>query len=43
MADTDAEADLRRKAERSADAKPGFRTHALVCVLVNLGLAALIC
>ncbi|MBA3811320.1 MAG: 2TM domain-containing protein [Caulobacteraceae bacterium] len=33
--------DLRREAERRADAKLGFRTHALVYVLVNAGLAAL--
>jgi|HubBroStandDraft_3_1064219.scaffolds.fasta_scaffold144253_2 hypothetical protein len=32
---------LRRSATRRADAKIGFRTHALVYVLVNAGLAAL--
>jgi len=32
---------LRRSATRRADAKIGFRTHALVYVLVNVGLAAL--
>lgn len=32
---------LRREAERRADAKLGFRTHALVYVLVNAGLLAI--
>jgi len=32
---------LRREAERRADAKLGFRTHALIYVVVNAGLAAL--
>ena len=35
------EADLRRRAERSVNAKLGFRYHATVFVLVNGGLAAL--
>lgn len=35
------EADLRRMAERRADAKLGFRHHALVYVVVNAGLAGL--
>jgi hypothetical protein len=41
MPDLDTDADLRRMAERRADAKLGFRSHALVYVIVNAGLAAL--
>jgi hypothetical protein len=33
--------DLRRKAERRADAKIGFRIHLLVYALVNAGLFAI--
>ncbi|MGI9168775.1 MAG: 2TM domain-containing protein [Caulobacteraceae bacterium] len=39
--DANQEAELRRLAERRADAKLGFRSHALVFVLVNAGLATL--
>jgi hypothetical protein len=35
------ESDLRRRAERRADMKIGFRIHALVYVLVNAGLVVL--
>jgi hypothetical protein len=35
------EEEMRRKAERRAHAKLGFRTHLTVYVIVNLGLAAL--
>jgi hypothetical protein len=34
------DADLRRRAERRVAAKAGFRIHALVYVLVNVGLLA---
>jgi hypothetical protein len=35
------EEEMRRKAERRANAKLGFRIHLVVYVIVNLGLAAL--
>ena len=38
MSDEDA---LRRRAERQADVKLGFRTHLFVYVLVNAGLVAI--
>ena len=41
MTDMRSDEELRRAATRRADAKIGFRTHALVYVLVNLGLTAL--
>jgi hypothetical protein len=40
MTDAD-DADLRRRAERRADAKLAFRSHLAVYVLVNLGLFAI--
>ena len=39
--DAGPEAALRRTAERRVEAKAGFRTHALVFALVNLGLLAI--
>ena len=39
--DTSPEAALRRTAERRVTAKAGFRTHALVYVLVNAGLVGI--
>ena len=39
--DTSPEAALRRTAERRVAAKTGFKIHALVFVLVNLGLVAI--
>ncbi len=41
MTDIRSDEELRRAATRRADAKIGFRAHALVYVMVNLGLAAL--
>jgi hypothetical protein len=41
MSDPTAEAELRRLAERRADAKIAFRHHAIVYLIVNAGLAAL--
>lgn len=41
MADLQTEADLRRLAERRADAKLGFRNHVLIYIVVNAGLAAM--
>ncbi len=41
MTDIRPDEELRRAATRRADAKIGFRAHALVYVLVNLGLTAL--
>ncbi len=41
MTDPDGEARLRKAAERRADAKLGFRTHATNYLLVNAGLLAL--
>lgn len=35
------DADLRKLAERRADAKLGFRSHLVIYVLVNAGLAGL--
>lgn len=40
MTSTD-EADLRRKAERRADAKLAFRAHLIAYVVINAGLAAI--
>jgi len=41
MQDSSSDLELRRIAERRADAKLGFRSHALVYLIVNAGLAAL--
>ena len=41
MADIRSEAELRKIAERRADAKLGFRAHLVVFVLVNSGLVGL--
>ena len=38
MSDLDADGDLRRRAERRVAAKAGFRSHALIYVVVNAGL-----
>ncbi len=41
MTDHRTEAELRKIAERRADAKIGFRNHAMIYGLVNAGLAGL--
>jgi uncharacterized membrane protein len=41
MSDIRSEAELRRIAERRADAKLGFRAHLVVFILVNAGLTGL--
>jgi hypothetical protein len=41
MTELRSDAELRKIAERRADAKIGFRNHALIYGLVNAGLAAL--
>ncbi|MET0273644.1 MAG: 2TM domain-containing protein [Phenylobacterium sp.] len=38
---TDDELELRRRAERRADAKLGFRAHLMAYVVVNAGLIAI--
>ena len=38
---TDQDLDLRRQAERRADAKLGFRAHLIVYLIVNVGLVAI--